>query len=153
MIPSSKSESPGAYNEHKSLLLVVVGEGPEEDGDEEVAVGDVDVGVEPPVEGGLGDEVHQGVAQLHHDHHVVRRVPPPQPSQPHLSSSHGKLAQVDQASCPQEELSRRRTPSAEPVFVKGGGAVGYIAVVMVKQQLAPDAWGCHCDTVCSYISL
>ena len=59
---------------------MVVGEGPDEDGDEQMPVGDVDVGVEPPVEGGLGDEVHERVAQLRQCHLDVRRVPPPHPS-------------------------------------------------------------------------
>jgi hypothetical protein len=63
-----------------SLLLQVVCEGPDEDGDEQMAVGDVDVGVEPLVEGGLGDEVHERVAQLRQHHLDVRRIPPPQPA-------------------------------------------------------------------------
>jgi hypothetical protein len=63
-----------------SLLLQVVGKGPDEDGDEQMAVGDVDVGVETLVEGGLGDEVHERVAQLRQHHLDVRRIPPPQPA-------------------------------------------------------------------------
>jgi hypothetical protein len=42
-----------------------------------VAVGDVDVGVEPPVERSLGDEVEEREEQLRQDHQSVRRVPHP----------------------------------------------------------------------------
>jgi hypothetical protein len=59
---------------------MVVGERPEQNGDEQVPVSYVDVGVEPPVEAGLGDEVHERVGQLRQEHQDVRRVLAPHPS-------------------------------------------------------------------------
>lgn len=57
------------------ILLVEVGEWAKDAGGEEVAVGDVDVGVEPPVERGLGDEVEEREEDLRQDHQSMRRVP------------------------------------------------------------------------------